>query len=185
MIRHKFFSICRKLNLKINSSLTKLKINLFIPNVNFGKTLTVFKGAYISCTDGGEIEIGRNVSIGSNAKIIAQSGTITIGDNVHIGDGVIITSKDMITIGNNVLIAEYVVIRDQNHNINSIPYNCSGYTTAPISIADNVWLGAKVSVLKGVSIGENVVIGAHALVSKSISQNAVAVGIPAKVIKTL
>ena len=55
----------------------------------------------------------------------------------------------------------------------------------PISIGNNVYLGYEAVVLPGVTIGDNVVIGARAMVTKDIPSNSVAVGIPAKVIKTL
>ncbi len=57
--------------------------------------------------------------------------------------------------------------------------------TAPISIENNVWIGEKATILKGVSIGENSVIGAGSVVTKSIPANCVAVGSPAKVIRRL
>jgi acetyltransferase-like isoleucine patch superfamily enzyme len=57
-----------------------------------------------------------------------------------------------------------------------------GYTTAPIVIGDDVWLGSKSVVLKGVSIGRGAVVGAGAVVTRSLPSGAVAVGVPARVI---
>jgi len=57
--------------------------------------------------------------------------------------------------------------------------------SAPIILEDNVWLGARVIVLKGVTIGEGSVIGAGSVVTKDIPPRSLAVGMPAKVIKTL
>ena len=56
--------------------------------------------------------------------------------------------------------------------------------TKPIKVGDNVYIGNNVILLPGVTVGNNVVIGAGAVVSKSIPDNSVAVGVPAKVIKT-
>jgi len=55
----------------------------------------------------------------------------------------------------------------------------------PITIANNVWLGGGVIILPGVTIGENTVVGAGAVVTKDLPANAVAVGNPARVIRTL
>ena len=56
--------------------------------------------------------------------------------------------------------------------------------TKPITIGDNVYIGNNVIILPGVTIGSNVIIGAGAVVSRSIPDNSVAVGVPARVIKT-
>lgn len=56
--------------------------------------------------------------------------------------------------------------------------------TKPIVIGNNVYIGNNVIILPGVTIGNNVIIGAGAVVSKNIPSNSVAVGVPAKVIKT-
>lgn len=66
--------------------------------------------------------------------------------------------------------------RDENPDIDIIK---------PITIGNNVYLGYEAVVLPGVTIGDNVVIGARAIVTKDIPPNSVAVGVPAKVIKTL
>ena len=57
-----------------------------------------------------------------------------------------------------------------------------GYTTAPIIIGDDVWLGSKSVVLKGVSIGKGAVVGAGAVVTRSLPSGVIAVGAPARVI---
>jgi len=56
--------------------------------------------------------------------------------------------------------------------------------TKPITVGDNVYIGNNVIILPGVNIGNNVIVGAGAVVTKSIPENSVAVGVPAKVIKT-
>ncbi|MDD4150740.1 MAG: DapH/DapD/GlmU-related protein, partial [Bacteroidales bacterium] len=58
-----------------------------------------------------------------------------------------------------------------------------GHICEPVIIGDNVWVGSNVTILPGVSIGDNVVIGAGTVVTKTILNNAIAVGNPAKIIK--
>lgn len=90
---------------------------------------------------------------------------ITIGDNVHITDGVKFITHD----GGTLL---------YRHMIPDLEI------TKPIVIGDNVYIGNNVILLPGVTIGNNVVIGAGAVVTRSIPDNSVAVGVPARVIKT-
>lgn len=74
----------------------------------------------------------------------------------------------------------------ENHNYSDdkIPIRSQGVTHSGIVVKDNCWLGAGVVVLDGVTIGSGCVIGANALVTKDIPDNSVAVGSPAKVIKS-
>jgi acetyltransferase-like isoleucine patch superfamily enzyme len=90
---------------------------------------------------------------------------ITLGDNVHITDGVKFITHDGGTL----------LYRNQIPDLE---------ITKPITVGDNVYIGNNVILLPGVTIGSNVVIGAGAVVSKDIPDNSVAVGVPARVIKT-
>ena len=118
---------------------------------------------------------------------IACRGHITIGNDCFIGEGAMIVARESVSIGNDCLIAAGVTIRDMTHGIelNGTLFRDQETTTKPISIGHNVWLGAKATVLLGVEIGDNSVLGAHGLAIKSIPANAVAVGIPAKIVKQL
>ena len=88
-------------------------------------------------------------------------------------------------IGENCLIAELVSIRDHDHAFLStnIPIRDQGFTIKPVSIGKNVWIAAKASIVKGVTIGDNVIVGANAVVCHDIPANAIAVGVPARVIR--
>ena len=145
----------------------------------------ISKGVNISVTDGGAIELGYQTSIGSNASLIVKEGRLKIGAGSYIGIGSFICARESIRIGCNTLVAEYVTIRDQDHSIDSIPYKKAGFKTAPIVIGNNVWLGAKVTVTKGVTIGDNSVIGANSVVTRDIPNDVIAVGVPAQIIRRL
>ena len=90
---------------------------------------------------------------------------ITLGENVHITDGVKFITHDGGTLLYRSIVPDLEV-------------------TKPINVGSNVYFGNNVIVLPGVNIGSNVVIGAGAVVSKDIPDNSVAVGVPARVIKT-
>ena len=182
-VNRKILSIVRLITIRLRSFFFKIKSQFFMEGVSLGEVSIHGANIFVSCTDGGKIIFGKNVSINSNVKIIAQGGVIKIGDNSFIGDGVLIVSKETINIGKNALIAEYVVIRDQNHGMLSDPMNQAGFTTSPISIEENVWLGCKATILKGVQIGRGAVVSAHALVNKNVPDRAIVAGVPAVQIK--
>lgn len=113
------------------------------------------------------------------------AGRVTIGHNVFFNRGCHVVAHESLVIGNNCLFGERVSIHDENHVPDSspAPIVSRGFRTAPIIIGNNVWVGAKATILPGVTIGDNAVIGAHAVVTRDIPPNSVAVGIPARVIK--
>ena len=114
----------------------------------------------------GHLEIGRNMSMNHFSRIVCMH-KIVLGDNVNI--------------------AEHVAILDHDHDYKLVDgkFVMDGYVTKPIIIGNDVWIGDKATILKGVTIGDNVTIGAHSLVNKDIPSNCIAGGIPCKVIRHL
>lgn len=142
--------------------------------------------ASISASDGGRVRLGEGTALAANATLVARHGTLEIGANGFVGIGTVIVARDAIRIGRDALIAEYVTIRDQDHRFGGErPTALSGFETAPITIGDNVWIGAKATVTRGVTIGDNSVIGANSVVTRDIPANVVAAGIPARVIRAI
>lgn len=91
-----------------------------------------------------------------------------------------------VTIGDGVMIGPECFIYTLNHNISrtDIPMFKQGFAEPkPVTIADDVWIGSRVTILPGVHIGTGAVIGAGAVVSKSVPDYAVVVGNPAKIVK--
>jgi acetyltransferase-like isoleucine patch superfamily enzyme len=130
------------------------------------------------------------VTIGSrcvldNDLTIESRGRLSIGDRTIFGHHCTIACNESLTIGEDCLIAEMVSLRDHDHCFERLdqPTRSQGAVCARVVIGNNVWLGAKVTVTKGVTIGDNAVIGAHAVVTRDIPANAIAVGIPARVIR--
>lgn len=134
----------------------------------------------------GYIEIGENCRIKGNVTIITYQSKIVIGNNVTINPfTTIFGSTANICIGNDVLIATGTTIVASNHSYDNlnIPIRNQGARSIGITIKDNVWIGAGAKILDGVTIEEGAIIAAGAVVNRDIEQNAVAVGVPAKVIK--
>ncbi len=139
-----------------------------------------------------ELHGTRNIKLGKNLYFYRdlyfetqQSGSISIGHEVVLSRGVHIVSFAEIVLEDGVMIGEYSSLRDANHQViagSSVRH--SGHQGKPIIIKRNAWIGRGVTILGGVTIGEGAVIGANAVVTKNIPAGAVAVGIPAHVIKT-
>lgn len=115
---------------------------------------------------------------GSKIEVMPQA-SLTIGNNVSLNRHSRILCADKIMVGSDTVIGEYVLIRDTNgHSLeNSV-------NKSPINIGCHVWVGAKATILKGVSIGDGSIIAAGAVVTKDIPPHALAAGVPAKVIRT-
>lgn len=143
------------------------------------------------------------VSIGGNFKsergvrleVISPEHTkeeiIKIGDNVYINWNCHIGGYKKIIIEDNVLIGSNVLITDHFHGEISLrmldipPNERPIYSKGKVIIKQNVWIGEGVAILPGVTIGKNCIIGANSVVTKSIPENCIVAGNPAKIIRQL
>jgi acetyltransferase-like isoleucine patch superfamily enzyme len=117
---------------------------------------------------------------------VGHRRNLRVGKNSGWNWGCWINAYGGITIGSNVIIGPYCVIHSANHIFadTTIPINKQGFEKLPVKIEDDCWLGAKVIVLPGVTIGKGCVIGAGSVVTHDIPEYSVAVGNPAKVIRS-
>lgn len=116
---------------------------------------------------------------------ITPGKNLVIGDEVDLAKDVLITTKGGVKIGDRALIGYRTQILSSNHTIPPIgePFPISGDSFAPIIIEDDVWIGANCIITAGVTIGEGAVIAAGSVVTKNIPPNAIAGGVPARIIK--
>lgn len=128
--------------------------------------------------------VGDNVRIEDNCYL-SRPQNLSIGSNVSIWPMTYIEASGGVTIGNDVAIAHGVTIMSVDHVFDShdLPIKDQGIRLAPVVIEDDVWIGAKVTILSGVTVHSGAVIGAGAVVTKDVPANAVAVGVPARVIR--
>ncbi|GAK88045.1 galactoside O-acetyltransferase [Vibrio ponticus] len=108
-----------------------------------------------------------------------------IGDSFYANFNLTLVDDTTITIGNHVMFGPNVVLTTAGHPIDPARRRKVAQFNIPITIEDNVWIGANVVVLPGVTIGENSVVGAGSVVTKDIPPNAVAVGNPCRVLREI
>ncbi len=131
----------------------------------FCGVIRMFARATVSVHAKGSISLGKGLKIGKNAMLTAQGGTITIGNGVGINRDVLINSHESVAIGDNTVIAPRVCIYDHDHLYDmDHGVNKKEFKTAPITIGNNVWIGANAVILRGTEIGDNCIVGAGSIV---------------------
>lgn len=151
-----------------------------------GHGVVIKHNAEFWLTDNAVLEIGDNCTIQNFAffQLTKPNPRVIIGDNCVIGRHCMITAKNIVRLGNNVLIGAYVQIIDHNHGMAAgIPIREQPAEIGEVVIGNDVWIGAGAKILANVHIGDGSVIGTNAVVTKDIPANAIAVGVPARVIR--
>ena len=110
---------------------------------------------------------------------------IRVGARTFANFGLMALDVATITIGDDVQIGPNVQLLTPTHPVEPELRRAKWEAGKPIVVADNVWLGGGAIVLPGVTIGENTVVGAGAVVTKDLPPNVVAVGNPARIIRSL
>ncbi len=131
------------------------------------------------------IEVGKGTVIKNYARICPRSGYIEIGEGCSINPFCVLLGYGGITIGNNVRIASNTTLTAFNHIFKNLEMKIKhqGNKCQGIIVEDDVWIGAGVRVLDGVTIGKGSVVGAGSVVTRDIPPYSVFAGVPARVIK--
>ena len=108
-----------------------------------------------------------------------------VGARTFINFGAVLLDVATIRIGDDVQVGPNVQFLTPTHPVEAEPRRAKWEAAEPISVGNNVWLGGGVIVGPGVSIGENTVVGAGAVVVRDLPANVVAVGNPARVLRSL
>lgn len=184
------------------------KIYFFLNNIKYGKNFRVFNHLYLKIHVGALVQIGNNCTIMSGAGLnplsrniktciyVGKKATLKLGNDVGISSSTLWV-KESVSIGNSVAIGADCIIMDTDaHNLDW-KIRCSEETneygesvdmvtaaSAPIVIEDNVLVGARCIILKGVTIGARSIIGSGSI-TKDIPSDCIAAGNPCKVIKSI
>ncbi|HET7747572.1 MAG TPA: acyltransferase, partial [Vicinamibacteria bacterium] len=132
------------------------------------------------------ITVGKGVFLGRGTILSCKDGDIELGDHVNIGFHSEIFSGSRVTVGRHGLFAAYTYLVGGGHEFEEagLPVVNQARRSEGITLGDNVWLGTGVKVMDGVRIGRDVVVGANAVVTADLPDGAVAVGVPARVVRT-
>jgi acetyltransferase-like isoleucine patch superfamily enzyme len=137
----------------------------------------------------GTLIIGDRVQLVSTVarlELVAyKGGTIEIGERSLVNYGTSITSSSTVRIGPRCLIGTHVMIMDNDFHRIEPDRRLERPESHPITIGENVWIGGRSIVMGGVTIGDDCVIGAGSVVTSDIPPRSVAVGSPARVVRTL
>jgi acetyltransferase-like isoleucine patch superfamily enzyme len=135
----------------------------------------------------GTLRLGNRVKIrGSHVPVelgVMPGGELIVGDNTFINSGVSICAQNSIRIGDDCLIGNYTLVMDTDFHV--VGDLGKSPEAARVTIGNNVWLAARVTVLKGVTIGDGAVVAAGAVVTKDVPPNTVVAGVPARIIRTI
>ena len=155
-------------------------------NIQLGKDCLVEEGSFLGLHNPEAyeefIKIGDNCEIRKGAQIRSWMGWISIGNECSINPNSVLLGTGGINIGNQVRIAGNSLLVASSHVINNpeLPITKQGYSANGITIEDDCWIGAGVTVLDGVTIQRGCVIGAGAVVNKSTDMNSIYAGVPAR-----
>ncbi len=174
--------------------------------VIFGRNLTVRHGTKIVIGDNVIIDdnavldakgdrnrgitIGSDVYIGRNTIVYCKNGDMTIGDRVSLSSNCQVFSSNNLTIEPDCVIGAFTYILsggEYDYNDREIPFSLqSGMETkGPLTIGSNTWIAAHVTVTDAANIGAHCVIGAGAVVIHPIPADSIAVGMPARAVKSI
>ena len=110
---------------------------------------------------------------------------ISVGENFYTNHNCVILDGAKVTFGDNVFIAPNCCFSTAGHPLDAEQRNKGLEIALPITVGNNVWIGANVCVLPGVTIGDNSVIGAGSVVTRDIPPNVIAVGNPCRVMRQI
>jgi acetyltransferase-like isoleucine patch superfamily enzyme len=152
-------------------------------NCTIGARVQVALGRDLART--GQIKLGKSVRMSCGVMLHPYAGHIWIDRDVFLGPYCVIYGHGGVEIGPETLVSMHCCILSSSHTIPplSTAIRTQGDVQQPTRIGRDVWLGAGVTVLGGVTVGDGCIIGAGAVVTHDLPPGAIAIGIPARVVR--
>ena len=132
-----------------------------------------------------KVHLGRWSWIGNDCKIRAHEGEVRIGAKSVMGQECTISSFQHVSIGRECIVADRVMLIDFDHGVVEVdrPIREQGIYKRDVRVGHNVWIGYGVAILRGTTVGDNCVLGTATIVTKDVPDNAVAAGVPVRVLR--
>ena len=145
----------------------------------------VCPGVKLEIGKGAKLHLGRWSWIGHDSKIRVHEGEVFLGAKSVMGQECTISAFQHVSIGRECILADRVMLIDFDHGVVEVerPIRLQGIYKRDVRVGNNCWIGYGVCVLRGVQVGDNAVVGTSAVVTKDVPDNAVAAGVPARVIR--
>jgi acetyltransferase-like isoleucine patch superfamily enzyme len=135
----------------------------------------------------GRLELGEHVLFEPGVWLTG-TGRIRIGSGSFLNLNVMVAAQELVEIGEHCMFANGCFITDADHRFDDPvkPVPWQGFTSkGPTRIGDNVWCGAHVVITSGITVGERCVIGANSVVTRDLPPHTIAVGAPARALRTV
>jgi acetyltransferase-like isoleucine patch superfamily enzyme len=142
-------------------------------------------GVTIQIARGARLQLGRWSWVGHGCKLRVHEGEVSIGAKTVLGQECTISAFKHVSIGRECVVADRVMLIDFDHGMVEVerPIRVQGIYKRDVRVGHNCWIGYGVCVLRGVTVGDNAVLGTSAVVTRDVPDNAIAGGIPARVIR--
>lgn len=178
-------------NRMLNLRYARLTLRWLLLKLRWGRRLEtdglcfIAPGVKLEIGRHGRVRLGRWCWIGHGTKVRVHEGTLEIGAKTVLGQECTLSVYKRISIGRECIIADRSMFIDFDHGMAEVerPIRVQGIYKRDVAIGHNVWVGYGACFLRGVTVGDNSVVGASAVVCDDVPANAVAGGVPAKVIR--
>jgi maltose O-acetyltransferase len=134
------------------------------------------------------VAIGRGTTVGGMLSVHGggrPASRVRIGTNCWINDSCVFDASATITIGDNVALGQGVMILTNTHELGPSDYRAGRLISLPVVVGDGAWIGARTTVLPGVTIGPGAIVAAGALVKNPVAANTMVAGVPARQVRAL
>lgn len=136
--------------------------------------------------DAGRVVIGPWAWLGDGSAVRCHEGQVVVGAKAVVGAAAVVNGWCDIDIGEGVMLGDWVYVCDFDHRTDrvDVPIRNQGIVVAPVRVGAGTWVGTKATILRGVDVGVGSVVGANAVVRDDLPPFSIAVGVPARVVRS-
>ncbi|MBL7491008.1 acyltransferase [Frankia sp. AgB1.9] len=164
---------------RVASWMRILLLRMTQPGVRIGFDSFLGPRCVILCAPRGKLTIRGSVLVRDVHLEVEDGALLDLGAD-FVGPHCVLVARRQVVIGAGSLLAEMCVVRDQDHVVTpGIPGSAMVFAASPVTLGRDVWLGAKATVLRGVTVGDGAIVGAGAVVTSDVAAGARVAGVPA------